>query len=85
MSHGSSSQIFTPRSGGAEDLQTLLGEHQDAIVAADFLARLGAAGRDGTEERWVHLRDLDGQRAASRGRDSCVSKELVTQPFGAER
>jgi hypothetical protein len=28
MSHGSSSQIFTPRSGGAEDLQTLLDEHK---------------------------------------------------------
>ena len=29
--------------GNAKDLQTLLGEHQDAVVAANFLSRISAA------------------------------------------
>ena len=32
----------------AEELQALLGEHQDAIVAANFLATISSDG-DGTE------------------------------------
>ena len=34
----------------AKKLQTLLGEHQDAIVAASFLATLGGAGENGNED-----------------------------------
>jgi CHAD domain-containing protein len=33
----------------AEELQTLLGEHQDAVVAADFLAKISAVGGSETD------------------------------------
>jgi len=41
-----------------------------------------------SEQQRVHLRGLDGQRAASRSRDSCVPQEvtvLLTQPTWVKR
>jgi len=34
----------------AEELQALLGEHQDAVVSASFLAKISAAGKGETAE-----------------------------------
>ncbi len=34
----------------AKELQTLLGEHQDSIVAAEFLARMSSADNVATRE-----------------------------------
>jgi hypothetical protein len=32
--------------GGAKDLQTLLGEHQDAVVAANLFSTMSASDRE---------------------------------------
>ena len=38
----------------AKNLQTLLGEHQDCIVAADFLARMSSAGKRETRSAFTY-------------------------------
>jgi hypothetical protein len=48
-------------------LQTLLGEHQDSVVSAEFLRRLGAeAGADGTQNGFTYgfLMAMERERAA---------------------
>ena len=45
----------------AKELQTLLGEHQDGVVAANFLATISAAVGRGERRKWVHLWRFDGQ------------------------
>jgi CHAD domain-containing protein len=60
----------------AKELQTVLGEHQDAIVAANFLAAVSAAADGEAEGSGFTYGSLGGQRAESCSRDSCVTKEL---------
>ena len=40
--------------GDAKKLQTLLGEHQDAIVAASFLATLSRTGDNGNDSGFTY-------------------------------
>jgi hypothetical protein len=64
----------------AQEMQTLLGEHQDAVVAATFL---GTTSDD--EDIEAGSAFTYGQRAESRGGDSCISEELTISSVSAER
>ena len=64
----------------AKKLQTLLGEHQDALVAANFSPR-SVLRPTGRTAKVVHLRNSRGQRAKPCSRDQRVTKEVTAQPF----
>jgi len=55
----------------AQELQTVLGEHQDSVVAAEFLRRMGATGGRAGRNGFTYglLLALEWERAATIRRD----------------
>ena len=53
----------------AKKEQTVLGDHQDLMVAADFLQRAGRAGRHPSRAQRLHLRAADGPGRGAGGAD----------------
>ena len=65
----------------AKELQTLLGEHQDSIVAAEFLARMSSADNVATGESVFTYGVLMANELHRAAAIRAVTEELVTRPF----